>query len=287
LSVPKHFQRRVALDEIRSLDFFQHVEWRETIDSTNKFLIHAIRNQSLAWPALIIADEQTAGVGRGSNQWWSPTGCLMFSMAIPLLARSGSSSHVGLQCTDPALLPLRVGCTIAECLDDIAKVPAMVKWPNDVYVGGKKISGVLIEVVATTSTAIAVIGMGINCQVEFDDAPQALANSATSLHQWMLPDQRELASPEHVLVSFLHRWLEWERSGCSEIDRLMQVWRQRSLLDHAWVEVKHSAGLARGRCLGIERNGALLIQNEQLEVIEVLAGTVVSYQVQEDRLRGL
>ena len=52
----------------------------------------------------------------------------------------------------------------------------------------------------------------------------------------------------------------------------------QKLLDGQWIEVKHPSGVARGRCVGINDSGAILIQNEQLEVVEVLAGTVHSFR---------
>ena len=193
--------RRYALDEIEGLGYFKSIDWIESIDSTNKQLVQAVRRQSVELPSLIVTDRQIAGVGRGSNQWWSPAGCLMFSMAIPI---GHCDSFVS-----PALLPLRVGFAVAECLELFSSSKPMVKWPNDVYIDGRKVAGVLIEVIPKPLSApsVAVIGIGINCQVDFRDAPADVQSRATSLHEWANKGMSASASTENVLVQFLHQWL--------------------------------------------------------------------------------
>ncbi len=276
------FKRQMALEELSGLGYFGSVRWVDSIDSTNKSLVHSIRQQSIPLPALLVSDLQSAGVGRGSNRWWSPSGCLMFSMAIVLSseAESFDPNASALTRTQSTLLPLRVGCAIAECMEPHVSRKPMVKWPNDVYLAGRKVCGVLIEVVPdpTTSSTIAVIGVGINCQVDFSHASADLQANATSLHEWLRQGKSELSSPENVLVQFVHHWLTIEKRQMEDPTWLVDGWAERSLLDGHWVEVKHSGGVVQGLCVGISPSGALRIQNEQLAVTEVLAGTVLSFR---------
>ena len=274
-------KRRFALDEIDELGYFKSIEWADSVDSTNKQLIRSVRQEAITLPALLAADQQSAGMGRGSHQWWSPTGCLMFSMAIPIgqcqrQELDGRSDSV----VSSALLPLRVGCAIAECLEQFASQKPMVKWPNDVYLSGRKVCGVLIEVIPKPAPApsVAVIGIGINCQVDFRDAPADVQANATSLHEWAKKGGSESASTENVLVQFVHQWLAIEIRQQDNPKWLLEHWPARSLLDGQWIEVQHPSGVARGRCVGINESGAILIQNEQLEVVEILAGTVQSFR---------
>jgi len=274
-------KRQYALDEIAGLGYFKSIDWVESIDSTNKQLVQSVRQQSTSLPALVVADRQSSGVGRGSHQWWSPTGCLMFSMAIPIGESELSGTDTSdSSCVSSALLPLRVGVAVAECLGPFSSVKPLVKWPNDVYISGRKVCGVLIEVIPKPSPApsIAVIGIGINCQVDFQDAPDDIRANATSLHEWARSHSTELASTENVLVQFIHQWLALEQRQFVNPSWLLDHWGERSLLNGQWVTVKHSAGVAQGRCLGISDSGALRIQNERLEVIEILAGTIQSFR---------
>ena len=276
-----NLKRRFALAEIEGLGYFKSIDWVDSVDSTNKQLVRSVREQSLSLPALLAADRQTSGVGRESNQWWSPPGCLMFSMAIPMgLPDQAEPSFNNDSFVSSALLPLRVGFAVAECLEQIASAKPMVKWPNDVYISGRKVCGVLIEVIPKPLPArpVAVIGIGINCQVDFRKAPADVQAQATSLHACAKKEMSESASTENALVQFVHQWLAFEQRQLANPGWLLEHWPERSLLDGQWIEVKHPAGVAQGRCLGINASGAILIQNEQLELIEVLAGTVQSFR---------
>ena len=178
------------------------------------------------------------------------------------------------------LLPLRVGCTVAECLEHFSSAKPMVKWPNDVFLSGRKVCGILIEVIPQQSPApsIAIIGIGINCTVDLKDAPVDVQTNATSLHEWAKPGAIARTNTEDVLVQFVHHWIAVDQRQRENPRWLLEHWPERSLLDGQWVEIKHPAGTAKGRCLGINEAGALLIQNEQLEVTEVLAGTIESFR---------
>lgn len=199
-------------------------------------------------------------------------------MAVPMVHHFEPDGAPESGQTVSAMLPLRVGYVVAECLDAISGESPLVKWPNDVYIASKKTCGILIEVVTGAVNPVAIIGVGINCHVDFVDCPPELKANATSLHEWVSADELERASPENVMVQFAHHWIEAERRQSSDPDWLHRNWTKRSMLDRMWVEVKHAAGIAQGLCLGIQSNGALRIQNERLEVIEVLAGTVQAFR---------
>jgi BirA family transcriptional regulator, biotin operon repressor / biotin---[acetyl-CoA-carboxylase] ligase len=275
--------RQYALGEIESLHYFRSVRWVESIDSTNKALQCLVRDNGILFPALLISDRQTAGVGRGGNAWWSPSGCLMFSMAIPLagghdpLDRAKSSPIE----TRSALLPLRVGFTVADAIEGIVGRRVMVKWPNDVFLEGQKISGVLIEVVtpsdSSSKQAIAIVGVGINCQVDFTDAPTELKRSATSVHKWTGTRAIQSSAPENVLVEFVNRWIEQESRDVSNPNWLLEEWTKRDLLKGMWVEVLQTTTVAKGFCKGINSHGGLILEDENRHVSVVSAGTVTSF----------
>ncbi len=77
-------RRASALAEIEAMDWFQSIRWQRESESTNKQLAQEVRAGLIALPALLVADQQSGGMGRGGNRWFSPAGCLMFSMALPL-----------------------------------------------------------------------------------------------------------------------------------------------------------------------------------------------------------
>jgi BirA family transcriptional regulator, biotin operon repressor / biotin---[acetyl-CoA-carboxylase] ligase len=281
-------RRSFALAEIEGLNYFRSVRWLDSIGSTNKTLLDEVRGQRVSVPALLVADRQTAGAGRGGNVWWSPSGCLMFSIAVPLsfdqaaLASPDSTaldSALSFTTTSAHLLPLRVGCMIADCLESLVTLKPMVKWPNDVYLDDRKVSGILIEVVQGKGDSVAIIGIGINCQVEFTDAPKEISSRATSVHQWTKDNKQELASIESVLIQFLHQWTTSLHCphDTEATTSFLERWPSRSLLHGRWVRIQLSSTIVEGRCIGINFVGALLLQTERLEVIEIIAGTVIDF----------
>ncbi|TFY97918.1 biotin--[acetyl-CoA-carboxylase] ligase [Ramlibacter rhizophilus] len=123
------------------------VELAPEIDSTNSELMRRARAGSTQ-PVLLVAERQTAGRGRRGRAWQADPGdSLTFSLGLPLAPREWSG------------LSLAVGVAVAEMLH-----PAVgLKWPNDLWVGGHKLGGILVET-AGTGEALrqAVVGVGIN-----------------------------------------------------------------------------------------------------------------------------
>lgn len=264
-------QRRSALEEIESWGYFQSIRWVDTIDSTNRHLSDQVRASTIKLPALLVATSQTSGVGRGSNKWYSPSGCLMFSLAIPL------------DDSDSSLLPLQFGYAVANALEPMSQAKPLIKWPNDVFISGKKVCGILIESILTTSASlntsrgVAVVGVGLNCQLDLSAAPMEIQKSATSLHVEAKKTIVTRITPEYVLTQVLQSWLSL-RSGNPAEDVLLNGWHDVSLLHHKWVTVRTASGLVEGYCLGISSRGALLVVSPNNQVVEVISGSIESYQ---------
>lgn len=126
------------------------VEILPTVDSTNSELMRRAR-AGLMEPVLLAAEEQTAGRGRMGKGWHSRPGqSLMFSLAMPLAPSSWSG------------LSLVVGLSVAESLHPDVRI----KWPNDLWLHGRKLAGILVETAHVGHTAdkqrLVVAGIGIN-----------------------------------------------------------------------------------------------------------------------------
>ena len=114
---------------------------------------HALGGDGAPAGTLVVADEQTAGRGRAGRQWLSPPGAGLW---ITLLERP----------VDPAaveVLSLRAGLRAAAVLDRWAESPVRLKWPNDLYVGARKLGGILIEARWRDGRIDwAAVGVGVN-----------------------------------------------------------------------------------------------------------------------------
>lgn len=262
-------RRDDALSALEQTGFFQSIRWVDELDSTNHTLARELKSETpLGLPALLIADRQHAGVGRGTNAWWSPSGCLMFSMAIPW-------SHPQRAL---AKMPLAVGLAVAQSLADWSVDQPKVKWPNDVYIEDRKVCGILIESSVRKEQGrteeYSIIGIGINCSVDFESAPEALRISAISLHRAAPRSLGATICPESVLVAVVSKWLELRQRFLDDPDWLNREWPQWSWLDGKWVEIVSGGVSLIGLAKGIDASGALRLEDRFGRTHSILSGTV-------------
>ncbi|MCP6718577.1 MAG: biotin--[acetyl-CoA-carboxylase] ligase [Patescibacteria group bacterium] len=136
----------------------------EKVSSTN-----ALAKKEKGEPWLVLwAKEQTAGYGRKKDYWFSPSGGLYFSVILP------KTSIEDLQ-----TLTILAAFVIAKTIKKNFNLECFIKLPNDVYVNGKKIAGVLTENVLSNNVRFSVMGIGLNTNI--DQFSKDLENTATSL----------------------------------------------------------------------------------------------------------
>jgi BirA family biotin operon repressor/biotin-[acetyl-CoA-carboxylase] ligase len=127
----------------------------ELLETTTSTLDVAHRLAADAAPAgtLVIANEQTAGRGRGGKSWQSSPGAGLW---LTLIERPADTSGLG-------VLSLRIGLAAAEALDRFAPEPIRLKWPNDLYIDRSKLAGILVEARwREQSIEWIAIGLGVN-----------------------------------------------------------------------------------------------------------------------------
>lgn len=181
------------------------VEVHEQIGSTND-RVAELAAGGAPEGTLVVARVQTAGRGRRGKTWASPAGGLYFSL---LLRPREESLRSGLPAT------LVAGLALCEALESLtpAEVRPQLKWPNDVLIEGKKVSGILGEMSRDDRGPALVLGLGINVGAAV--LPAELAASATQL-----PEVGATPSPEEVLGAFFERFGPlWSRlDGNSQAD---------------------------------------------------------------------
>lgn len=260
-------RRQAALEHLEQSGWLKHVQWLDEIDSTNSLARRMLLSRTLPLPALLAADQQTAGRGRSARPWWSPSGCLMFSLVIDshlLPSHSMNWPQLSLVCGVAAAIAVE---------REVPDVNVQLKWPNDLYVHNRKLAGILVEAVPTNSQPpnddncmAFVIGIGLNVAVDFRDAPHELQDKACSLSQFS-----SVALTLESLLIRLTEQLELElvawRAGQ---DAWWREWSRRSLLSGRAVHLQLANGPQLiGQCTGIDPTGYLLLQDrEQLHRIQ-------------------
>ncbi len=218
-------------------------------DSTNSELMRRAE-QGAPSGTVIVADRQSAGRGRRGRSWLSsPESSLTFSLlwrfAGPATRLSG--------------LSLAVGVGLARALDSLGASGVCLKWPNDVLLETKgdfaKLAGILIELSSDRRGTQAIVGIGLNLAEPPADLPQAAAGLAeagvsANRHDVLAAILTELAA---VLDCFAAQGFAGLRSA----------WQGY----HAWqgvtVQILGEAQAMSGCCLGVDDDGALLVDNGQ------------------------
>ena len=166
------------------------IRWYETLDSTNseaRRLLSGLDNLSV-----IVADRQTAGRGQGDHVWTSAPGeNLTFTLVLKY-----SSDH-GLKASDAAVINAAFGRAMTEFLSSYG-IEAWMKLPNDIWVGDRKICGILIEnILKGKDIAVTLLGIGLNVnQTQF---PEFLPNPVS---------MAQLTGRKYPLEATLKRLLE-------------------------------------------------------------------------------
>jgi BirA family biotin operon repressor/biotin-[acetyl-CoA-carboxylase] ligase len=194
------------------------------------------------FPAAVIADRQTLGRGRRGARWWQPPGSL--AVSIVLAADAG---------VPPPAWSLACGVALAETLRAVAPaVQAVVRWPNDIEVAGRKLAGILVETVAGGRT---IFGIGVNTTGSAQDAPAALVHRVTTL-----PDLVGAALPrERLLVAFLPRLRRLLGELTADPALLPDRYRPLCALEGTPVTIHVGAERQHGICRGIAADGALVL----------------------------
>jgi BirA family transcriptional regulator, biotin operon repressor / biotin---[acetyl-CoA-carboxylase] ligase len=144
-----------------------HRHYRRT-DSTNSRARELVE-AGAPGGTVVTADEQTAGRGRQGRTWTAPSGKALLYSAI---LRPLDERHL--------LLPLSVPLAVCEATEELQPdIECQVKWPNDVWIEGRKVAGVLIE--AKPQDGWAVIGVGMNLTIAPDEFPPELRETAVSI----------------------------------------------------------------------------------------------------------
>lgn len=195
---------------------------------------------------VVTAEEQSAGRGRHGRGWSAPAGKALLYSAI---LRPLDERHL--------VLPLAVPVAVAEAVESISPVACLLKWPNDVWIEGRKCAGVLIE--ARPQDGWAVIGVGLNVAIESDEFPVDLRDTATSVGHGT-----SVAATLSAVNDRLGRWVE------TDPDQVLTAFRDRDALRGREIAWEGGEGVADG----IDEQGNLLVETLGGEHFSLGAGEV-------------
>jgi BirA family biotin operon repressor/biotin-[acetyl-CoA-carboxylase] ligase len=190
---------------------------------------------------VVIAETQASGRGRMDRNWRSPQGGLYFTLVLrPRIP--------------PVMSPLvnfATACVLARALQDVCDVDARVKWPNDILIHGRKVSGMLSEM-ETSGDQVSFINIGIGINMN-NDLPPDLP-FATSIRK----SSGKTCSRKAFLSEFLKR-LE-NRIHQTDLTNVIAEWKTCSATLGQQVRVVSRQGVTEGTAVDVDANGALLVR---------------------------
>jgi BirA family transcriptional regulator, biotin operon repressor / biotin---[acetyl-CoA-carboxylase] ligase len=253
------------VDELRSYflrrTIGRRIEYHEEVESTNTEALH-LAQQDAQEGAVVIAEAQSYGRGRLDRIWESPPAMNLYLSVI---------LRPDIPAVSASLIPLMVGVAVAEVISQYCKGRVRLKWPNDVLIDGKKICGILTEMRTKADRAAFIIaGIGVNINMRKLHFPRELRETATSL--W-IETECEVDRLDFAvrLIETLERWYRIFLNGGQ--DHIRQSWLNYADIIGRRIEVVFKSDTQRGIVVGLDENGALLLQGET-GVQQVLAGDV-------------
>jgi BirA family biotin operon repressor/biotin-[acetyl-CoA-carboxylase] ligase len=237
------------------------VRYLATTESTNDVAA------TLDEGSVVVAAEQTAGRGRRGHTWFSPAGSGLYVSVVLVPSRAR---------TDPVratrLLTLTVGVALAEAIEAAAGLKSDLKWPNDLYVGRRKLAGILAEASAASAFRI-VAGYGIN--VRRAAYPPGLDDRATSIETEL---GREVDGDELLVETLASIAARYEDLLGGRFDAILDAWRARAAgADGRRVRWSTLSGFRAGVTAGVDDCGALLVRTDDRpsRVVRIVAGEVI------------
>lgn len=223
------------------------VVYRQRVGSTNdlarELAPEAPREQ--CW--LVVAEEQSAGRGRGENRWWTGPGSLAFSLLV-------DPARLRLPTPRLPMVSLAAALAVIEAAQPhVPGSPLGLHWPNDVFARGRKLAGILTEALPDGRL---IVGMGVNVNNRREQAPAELTHRVCSLC--------ELAGTSLDRTHLLARILAAQQEcwSCLAADAATLAARANALcLQHGERLCVEAAGRrTEGICRGIAADGALVLE---------------------------
>ena len=207
------------------------------VDSTND-VAKKLAIEGASEGTAIIADVQKMGRGRLGRAWSSPQGGIWLSI---ILRPDMESERL-------SLLPILAGNAVANTLNELFDVNALVRWPNDVLIGEKKVSGILTEL--DMDEHFLVMGIGINANIDMTDFPEEVREIATTLKK-ELNKEVQINEITDCLFSYLDESYTAFNEGRPEI---------KSDTINRMVKIMTKGGEIKGKAIEIDDAGALIVQ---------------------------
>lgn len=256
-----HLSAETIKEGLKTICFGQEVICLPSTESTN--LVARQRAQEGAREGtLVITDYQTKGRGRLERRWWSPPGeNLLFSIIF----------RPPFEMTQAFRLTLVSSLAIAEAIRQKTGLEALIKWPNDIYIKGKKVSGILSELgVRNEKAEYVIVGIGINVNGDPSIHPE-IRGIATSISVELGQGFSRLRLLK-VILELIEGYYHVLKEG--DFGSLRQTWDSLSLVKGKRVKVVSMGCSQEGVAESIDKEGFLILRDDSGERRRIISADV-------------
>lgn len=227
----------------------QNIHYEESVESTQR-IADRLANENVPEGTVVIAEEQVSGKGRLGRVWHSPkyTGIWMSLILRPKIPLPRAPQ-----------LTLLTAVAVVQAIEEQTGLTPEIKWPNDILINGKKLTGILTELQAEADQIHSIIiGIGINVNQHLDDFPVELQSIATSL---------SIEKGEEISRSSLIRCIfeKFEKLYMYYLDEgflpIKLLWESYAVSIGKTIKARTLNNLIEGKALGITDEGVLQIED--------------------------
>lgn len=238
------------------------VYYFKEVNSTND-IAKELAEEGKPEGSIVIAEKQLKGRGKQNRLWFSPKGGLWFSLIL----------RPHWEVNEISKSTLIAAVSVCETIQKITELYPQIKWPNDIYLSGKKIAGILTEVsIKNNCVDYLILGIGINVNIPQEKFPKELSNTATSL----FIELGKKVSLYRLLSIFLSIFENYYLNFEKDLeDSIIAKWRSFSdTLGKLIYSTDKNGNPITGYALDVASDGSLIVQTVYGEVKKIIGGEI-------------
>jgi BirA family transcriptional regulator, biotin operon repressor / biotin---[acetyl-CoA-carboxylase] ligase len=249
-------------DGLQTETIGRKIYYFETIDSTQNFALELSRKPHENG-SVVIAQQQTNGRGRLNRKWISPKGGIWLSILL----------RPNFEIFQTSLFPMMTSLALAIAVEKKLNLNLELKWPNDLYLKGKKVAGILIDAsIESNKIDYLVIGVGINFRISPNKLSKLIKNQKKYDITTLIKENKE-GDPVCLVQQFLFELEGLYNKVISNPKDIRVEWIKRSSTIGKNVTATTITVKLKGRAIGIDESGALILSSKG-KIRHVLAGDI-------------
>ncbi len=240
-------------DGLQTETIGRKIYYFNTIDSTQNFALK-ISSKPHENGTIIISERQTHGRGRQNKKWVSPSGGIWLSVIL----------KPNFEISQASLFPMLASLALCVAIEKVLNLKPKLKWPNDLTLDDKKVAGILVDAsIESNQIDYLIIGVGINFKIQPSKITKIVKSSENFYGVTTLVGKKEESRPVLLLQTFLYEFEQlYDKLVANKLHGIKNEWEKRSSTIGKNVSISSPNGEIKGRVLGIDDDGALLVSSK-------------------------